>query len=266
LAIIVFINLIIQNFKKDDLDEISLENSMPESAPKQLKGKKPTITIIFSTLKNIVVPIAFLALFIFWNLLNFIPSTINNFFPPDSYQNISITNNDKDVQTISVLGRLSYSNVWIPIIPSSPLIQKTPILKLSPNQKEKIQIRTGVNDIDHIIVTNLTNKKYQNEIEGIVLSVPRNEIVVYSNVMDTLSLKPDIFILPFVTNVVLNFAGIIGCICLFFKFHFSNKSQENTTKLRLILRPIISGIILAMPAVCCGFAMWWNIAGLLKFF
>ena len=199
-----------------------------------------------------VIPVLFLAFLFVWTLFSFVPAILNNFFPSDSKQIITIKNHSNQKQTIALIGRIHKSNDWKPIMPYSPTIQGNYLIKLNQNEEITATLRTGRNDIDHLIVANLS----RNNVRGITLSVPRNAIVVYASPMQALANQPRISFLAIVLNICLYFTAIVCCVWFFLQEF--NKSQYKKTKNIIILSS--SCVILA---VAFGFVFGWNLQALL---
>lgn len=260
--------------KKSEITEV-YENQKIEKNEKIIESKNklaesPTVEAItkrltekiektsFSSKQKIIditslkiIPILFLILLFIWTILNFIPATVNNFFPADSEQILTLNNNSNKEQIIILLGRISRSNDWKPIMPYSPTIQGDYSIKLEKNEKRTVKLRTGKNDIDHLMIANLS-KNIANEITGITLTVPRNEVAIYTKQMNKIDTKPRIFLFSLVLNICLYFTAIIFCIWFFLNefARMENKKIKNI---------IILSASCVIPAVGFGFIFCWNL-------
>lgn len=258
IAIAVFINLIIKSLQKRKTSE---QKQQTQNATRF----RTIITKIGENIYNKIIPITFGVFLLVEVLLQFFPMISNSIFPADSYQKLTIKNQkdnilkeNNKIQTVVILGRLSYSNTWIPIIPYSPLLNCSPIFKLQPNTKTTMKIRTGTKDIDHLIVAKLKKSKYYESTNGVVLSVPRNEIVIYTNCMNQLTEKPNVFLLPIILNIIMYFTAIIGAIWIFFN-RLSKLKNKN------IIVIILIGLLCAGLGTGFGFILWEHIKTILYF-
>lgn len=102
----------------------------------------------------------------------------------------------------------------MPLLPVTPSLQFTPIVRLAPKTEQKLIIRTGVNDIDHLIIVNLTDTNYSKTKRGIAVEVPRNDFAVYANLQNSLSSKPSPSLVNILLSIVLYITGAVGCVAL----------------------------------------------------
>ncbi|MDR0926233.1 MAG: hypothetical protein LBO69_00515 [Ignavibacteria bacterium] len=229
-VLVVFINLLIKVFSAED---------------------KKVHTAFY------VIDVVFYVFLVLWSVLCFVPVSFNGILPADTEQVINIHNNTNEEQKVLLVGRLSYSNDWVPVIPYSPEFQGTPITTLIGGEKAKLRLRVGVNDIDNIIIANVTKSSYSGKVGGIVLPLPQNEIVVYTEPMNELARKPEVSILHQLLNICMYITGIVGFVWLFF---LRFKSMEEKS----VLSIVFIAIAVAIPATACGFAFWWNLQDLLS--
>ncbi|MCL2038856.1 MAG: hypothetical protein FWG85_00320 [Bacteroidetes bacterium] len=203
ISLIIFIQLIINAIKNRNNSKNDDDNNIKK-------------TTIINVIKNKVIPIIFAIIFFIQSINILLPEFMQSIFPPDSTQNVIITNNEDTMQKVFFIGRLSYSNEWIPI---TPIINFRPCLyiKLNPNEKKKLSFRTGTKDIDHIMIakTNNTNFNISKGTDALVFSVPSNDIAIYTLSMNKLNASPNISIIGVINYFLLYIVGLAGIVMLF---------------------------------------------------
>jgi len=255
ISMIIFFSLIIKSFKEKPLKE-NEENNEPKKHKFLLGQSIKNITVgkIISISIYRIIPILYIIFLFFWSLMSFIPITISHFLPADSKQIFTLTNNTKKNTDFALVGRLSYSNVWKPIIPYSPLFQGCAVKTLKKGESMKMELRTGVKDIDYLMIVNFSKDE---RAKGAILSLPRNEFALFIGQLRELPTKPSIFLLTIILNIVLYFSALIGCMCIFCILY--NSISFNLVKL------IIYGVICLIPSIFFGFVFWWNLDALRYF-
>ena len=208
ISLIFFIQLIVKTIKNKNKDELETENTdsvnmdLPLKNPPSLE-KKQTLSYIFYTILHKILPCLFIFLLLCQTTNLLFPSLLNSIFPPDSHQKITITNDKEAPQSMILLGRMSFSNEWIPILPFNNNLQFTPLKILLPSEKITYNIRTGLKDIDHIIIANLTNSRLENDVDALVFYVPCNDIAVFSKTMGKLNARPNTYIFGLINYFLL---------------------------------------------------------------
>jgi hypothetical protein len=262
ISLVVFFSLIIKSFKEKN----NAQNQEQALKRKRLKRKSRTmksITIgeVFNITTYKIIPIVYIIFLLFWSLISFIPASINHLIPADSEQSVTFTNNTNQDIDFVLVGRLSYSNTWRPIIPYSPFFQGSAMKNLEKDESISMKLRTGVKDIDHLMVVNFSKEhntdKYSRDVRGIILSVPSNGVFLYSGQLKELVTKPSVFLLSIIFNICLYFSAIICCLCIFFTLF--NRSSYN------LKRTIILSSSCLVISTFFGFTFWWNLDLLLRF-
>ena len=235
ISLIIFIQLIIRAIKNRNQDSLETENTdkinldLPSKNPPLLEKKRILSKIINISLYKIL-PCLFVFVLLFQTINLLFPALLNSIFPSDSQQTITITNDKEISQSIILLGRMSYSNDWIPIFSFNNSLQFAPIKTFSPSKKIIYNIRTGVGDIDYIIVANLTDNKLNSGIDALVFSVPCNDVAVFTKTMGKLNAKPNIYFGGILNYLLLYFTAIFGIVALFlilfFKIYYNKKLVE----------------------------------------
>ena len=239
-SLFLFVVLIIKVIKNRNSDEIKTENTDVINTG---LSSKNTYSLNLKNIRGYVVskilPCLFIAIFLLYAINSFFPAILNSIFPPDSYQTITITNNKKTSQDLILLGRISYSNDWIPIIPFNDDFQLVPLMNFAPSEKKSCNIRTGTKDIDYIIVANVSHNKINNETDAITMSVPRNNIAVYTESMNKLSNKPNIYFWGTINYFLLYITAIFGSVALLLFIFFGTKDKTLPEKTLLSLLPLL---------------------------
>jgi hypothetical protein len=261
---LVFIQLTIKAIKNKNADK--LDKNVNELDKKNINNQNKDLIIqniikirrlLSKTCLHVALPGGFL-FFILIQSLNFLfPSVLNSIFPPDSHQIITITNNKPTSQDIVLMGRLSYSNKWIPILTSNHNLQLTSIKNIAPSEKFVCNIRTGLKDVDHIIIANVSNGTFNSGNDALAFAVPCNDIYVYTETMGKLNIKPNVHLTGIINYILLYFTGIIGLISLF--FILLSKIEKKLIKVILLILPILA------VAFIVGFATWLHIKTLFYF-
>jgi hypothetical protein len=131
--------------------------------------------------------------------------------------------------------------------------------KKAMNETKTIIIRTGVKDVDHLLITNLTDSNYNKIKSGIALPLPQEEIVVYTNRLKMLHNKQTPFIISLILNLILYLSGVVGGIGILLANMFAIKEQN---KIYFILfTACISSV-----TILCGYAFFLNMEFFLYLF
>jgi hypothetical protein len=252
----VFVSLIITLFRKE---KIQLESSIKEPLLPEKKTLKTYLLRFANILRGYVIPILFYVVLVLWTILLLIPSTYNSLLPADSSQNVILKNFSDTEQDVILLGRLSYSNDWILLKPYNPMFQLNYIQQVRPNGTEMLTLRTGVNDIDYLMIANVTNGKY-NPTNSMTMQVPRNDVVCFTDNLDILTTisSPALMLFNVLLPIILFLAAIVGFVWLFLKYVLSISEQR-------VKRIIIASVVLAIPVAAFGYLGWLNVQTLFLF-
>ncbi len=135
-----------------------------------------------------MLPIKLVLLIPFWLLFaHFIvrfaaPEFENLVTPYDSSQTVIIENTDSVAQKFILLGRKYKSDSWAPVYPNSFSWNKSAIYKVVPHDIVKLDVRSGMRDIDIIAIAKLTGTSYpKDKFAGRAFSVPSVPIKVYTH-------------------------------------------------------------------------------------
>jgi hypothetical protein len=265
ISLVFFIQLIVNTIKNRNntirnrtLDEIEIETENTDNINPDLPIKNPSLINKTDKLSSIVDIIhrGFLYLFGFALLVQTInslfPAILNYIFPSDSHQTIIITNNKKISQDLILLGRMSYSNDWIPIIPFNNSLQFVSLRGFKPTEKVNYNIRTGTKDIDHIIIANVTNKTYNKGIDAIVLPVPCNDVAIFTEPMSKLNIKVNVYLFGIINYFLLYFTAIVGSIALFLILFFK---IDKEALIKIIVLSLLSLLLVSF----WGYSAWLNL-------
>ena len=221
LIIFSLITLII--FIQQMINVIKMQKNIENDDADLVINKTNRISAVINIIKFKIIPILFVIIFFISTLNILFPEFIEPVFPCDSMQKIVITNNEDIPQTMYFIGRLSYSNDWIPLT-SVTNLHPCPYIKLNVNEKKVVNFRTGVKDIDHILIAKTNNFSINKGSDILVFSVPSNDIAIYTLSMSKLDLSPNIYIIEVINYCFLYITGLVGLVLLFLILFFKIRS------------------------------------------
>lgn len=217
-----------------------------------ISKKKQLFNIIFKK----IFPIAFALFFFLWTIIFLFPEVTNAVLVPDNSQKITLKNTSKETETYLLLGRLTYHDIWIPIIPTPNNFNITPTVKVTPNTEKNIMVRAGLDDIRYLAIYKSYNSmKYSELASGLTLELPQNDIVLYSNSFKkNISNKPTVTHSFYYISTAIYFTALLNCLWIFLKISYSSN-----------IKIILYVLLLSSISILSAYLLYLSITSLLIF-